>query len=234
DDPDPRNQRHYGGGDEGRCPAGGKKRRGSEAVQTGLIEPRSQPTRLRQPRWPDRRFDVPPSDQHQPGAEAQPQERAHDLLPVPAAVSKTASISMPACANAAVRAGRPGPRRRACSSGSHAKTDSVSMWSFSTRPVNATISRTCRAPCWSIAACTTRSTDAATVGTTKRLPTFSPASNGSVHSFTSACRAEFAWIERSEERRVGKEWKRGGWAVAVRAKKAGEAASHTQSTPEQN
>ena len=38
-----------------------------------------------------------------------------------------------------------------------------------------------------------RSTDAATVGTTKRAEMFSPASNGSVHIFTSASRALFAW-----------------------------------------
>jgi hypothetical protein len=35
----------------------------------------------------------------------------------------------------------------------------------------------------------------ATVGTTKRLETFSPASSGSVHSLVTASRAEFAWME---------------------------------------
>ena len=41
---------------------------------------------------------------------------------------------------------------------------------------------------------TTRSTDDATVGTTKRAEMFSPASSGSVHIFTSASRALLAWI----------------------------------------
>ena len=34
----------------------------------------------------------------------------------------------------------------------------------------------------------------ATVGTTNREPTFSPASSGSVHIFTIASRAELAWM----------------------------------------
>ena len=61
----------------------------------------------------------------------------------------------------------------------------------STRPGTATISRTRRRPSGSVPACTTRSTLAATVGTTKSLVTFGPASSGSVHSLPMASRAEF-------------------------------------------
>ena len=58
----------------------------------------------------------------------------------------------------------------------------------------ATISRTRRRPSRSSPTCTTRSTLAATVGTTNRGSTFSPASSGSVHILISASRAELAWI----------------------------------------
>ena len=72
------------------------------------------------------------------------------------------------------------------------KIGSISITSFSTRPGTPTISLTRRIPCGSIPRWTTRSTLAATVGTTKRAETFSPASSGSVHILTSASRAEFA------------------------------------------
>src|SRR6266568_819382 len=68
----------------------------------------------------------------------------------------------------------------------------VSMTSPSTRPGTATISLTRRCPDASEPRCTTRSTLAATVGTTNAADTFSPASNGSVHILTSASRAELA------------------------------------------
>jgi len=68
------------------------------------------------------------------------------------------------------------------------------MTSPSTRPGTATISRTTRRPSRSRAAWTTTSTDAATVGTTNLLPTFSPASSGRVHIFTIASRALLAWM----------------------------------------
>ncbi len=71
---------------------------------------------------------------------------------------------------------------------------SVSMMSFSTRPGTATISLTRRTPWASMPRCTTRSVEAATVGTTNRDEMFSPASSGSVHSLTSASRALLAWI----------------------------------------
>ena len=73
------------------------------------------------------------------------------------------------------------------------KIGSVSITSFSTRPGTATISLTRRTPWWSMPRWTTRSTEDATVGTTKRAEMFSPASSGSVHIFTSASRALLAW-----------------------------------------
>ena len=49
-------------------------------------------------------------------------------------------------------------------------------------------------PSRSRAACTTMSIDPATVGTTKREPTFSPASSGRVHILVIASRALLAWM----------------------------------------
>src|SRR3954453_9931678 len=68
----------------------------------------------------------------------------------------------------------------------------VSMTPPSLRPGSATISRTRRCPEASVPTCTTRSTLAATVGTTNDVPMFSPASKGSVHIFTTASRALLA------------------------------------------
>src|SRR3954447_11152162 len=66
------------------------------------------------------------------------------------------------------------------------------MTPSSARPGSATISRTRRRPSVSVPTCTTRSTLAATVGTTNAVPMFSPASRGSVHIFTTASRALLA------------------------------------------
>jgi len=56
----------------------------------------------------------------------------------------------------------------------------------------ATISRTRRRPSGSLPTCTTRSTLAATMGTTKAWPMFSPASSGRVHILVIASRALLA------------------------------------------
>src|SRR5699024_7372512 len=110
-----------------------------------------------------------------------------------AARPSTALRSWPARATRSACVGRPSPRasRSPCSE----KTSETSMTSASTRPLSPTISRTRRRPSENMSRCTTRSIELATVGTTKRLETFSPASNGNVHSFVTASRAEFAWIE---------------------------------------
>ena len=68
----------------------------------------------------------------------------------------------------------------------------VTRLATSTRPGTATISCTVRDPSGSVARCTTMSMHPATVGTTNRLPMFSPASNGRVHILVIASRAEFA------------------------------------------
>src|SRR3954451_8139422 len=73
------------------------------------------------------------------------------------------------------------------------KMSAVSTTPPSLRPGSATISRTRRCPQASVPTCTTRSTLAATVGTTNDVPMFSPASNGSVHTFTTASRALLAF-----------------------------------------
>ena len=72
------------------------------------------------------------------------------------------------------------------------KTSDVSTTPSSTRPDSATISRTRRRPSGPVAACTTRSTDEATVGTMYAAVTFSPASIGSTQSLVTASRAELA------------------------------------------
>jgi len=66
------------------------------------------------------------------------------------------------------------------------------MTSPSTRPGSASTSVTRRCPSACLRRCTTRSTALATVGITNELLMFSPASNGNVHSFTTASRALFA------------------------------------------
>ncbi len=65
----------------------------------------------------------------------------------------------------------------------------------STSPVGATISTTRRRPPRSSSACTTRSTEEATVGTTNAESMLRPASSGRVHSLVSASRALFACSE---------------------------------------
>src|SRR6478736_4811531 len=62
------------------------------------------------------------------------------------------------------------------------KMSSVSTTPASTRPGSATISRIRLEPSGSTPTCTTRSMQAATVGTTNASVTFSPASSGSVHA----------------------------------------------------
>ena len=67
------------------------------------------------------------------------------------------------------------------------------MMPFSTRRPSDRISVTCRRPLACRLQWTTRSMQEATVGTTKALEMFSPASNGSVQIFVTASWAEFAW-----------------------------------------
>ena len=74
----------------------------------------------------------------------------------------------------------------------HCSSTSPSTTSPSTRPGTAAISRTTRRPSRSRAAWTTMSIDEATVGTTNRAETFSPASSGRVHIFVTASRALLA------------------------------------------
>ena len=101
-----------------------------------------------------------------------------------------ARTSRPARSKRSSRGGIPLARRS--SPPARSKIDSVSMMSFSTRPGTPTISLTRRTPWASMPRWTTRSSDAATVGTTNRAEMFSPASSGSVHVFTSASRALLA------------------------------------------
>ena len=68
------------------------------------------------------------------------------------------------------------------------------MTPFSTRPDRAATSLTVRRPWRSRSRWTTRSMAPATVGTTKALETFSPASSGNVQILMTASRAELAWI----------------------------------------
>ena len=97
---------------------------------------------------------------------------------------------MPTRSNCPIRGGIPIPRRSSPSRVS--KTGSVSMMSASIRPGTATISVTFRDPRRATARWTTRSTLAATVGTTKRAEMFSPARSGNVQALVKASRALLA------------------------------------------
>src|SRR5699024_3325332 len=112
-----------------------------------------------------------PPDRQQPEAGDQTEERS---VAHAAARPSSALRSWPARAKRSACGGWPSPRtsRSPCSE----KTSEISMTSSSTQPLSPTISRTRRRPSENMSRCTTRSIELATVGTTKRLETFSPAS----------------------------------------------------------
>src|SRR6185312_12178007 len=125
-------------------------------------------------------------DQQQPDADPEPDQDTHQQ-----ALPSRECTSMPSRSKLPTRGGVPPDLRS--SPALRSKIGSISITSFSTRPGTPTISLTRRMPCGSMPRWMTRSTLAATVGTTKRADTFSPASSGNVHILTNASRAEFAW-----------------------------------------
>ena len=144
---------------------------------------------------PLRRARAAAPDQQQPGAEHETEQRAHVSLPHARLrpLGRCPSATTGRCRPPRTARGAAGSRRPASSRPSRVvnmsrRLDDVAL----DPPGTATISRTRRWPRASMPRCTTRSTLAATVGTTNAADTFSPASSGSVHILTSASRAEFA------------------------------------------
>src|SRR5690606_6033182 len=133
----------------------------------------------------------PDRQQPEPGDEAEERSVGHAALLPPSSSAR----SCPARAKRSACGGCPSPRTSQAPR--REKTSVTSMTSSSPRPLRPTTSRTRRRPSARMSRWTTRSMALATVGTTKRLETFSPASSGSVHSFVTASRAECAGIDAS-------------------------------------
>ena len=125
-------------------------------------------------------------DQQQADPDAEPEQRAHQRAPVEQRVHVDAEPLV------AVRPRRHARRRGPAAAGrARRAARSRSRRSRPGRGPRRSLRRGVRRRA-SMPRCTTRSTDDATVGTTKRAEMFSPASSGSVHILTSASRALLA------------------------------------------